>query len=39
LKNKGMVMPEMLDREERDIFFDGLKKWDIKINKQVTREL
>jgi len=37
VKKKGIHPPEVFDREERDIFFDGIKKWDIKINKQVNR--
>ena len=37
VKRKGMLPPEVFDREERNIFFDGIKKWDIKIHKQVNR--
>ncbi len=29
--------PEVFDRLERDIFYAGIKKWDIKINKQINQ--
>lgn len=35
VKKKGMLLPEVFDAEERDIFFKGIKEWDIKINKQI----
>ena len=37
VKRKGMVPPEVFDREEREIFFQGIKEWDIEIHKQVNR--
>ncbi len=37
VKRKGMLPPEVFDREERNIFFDGIKKWERKIHQQVNR--
>lgn len=36
VKKTGMLLPEVFDKEEREIFFQGIKEWDIKINKQVS---
>ena len=36
LKKNGVFPPETLDREEREIFFKGIKEWDIEVHKQVN---
>jgi hypothetical protein len=36
LKKTGVYPCETLDREERQIFFDGIRKWELKVQKQVT---
>ena len=36
LKKTGVYPCETLDREERKIFFDGIREWDLKVQKQVT---
>jgi saccharopine dehydrogenase (NAD+, L-lysine-forming) len=36
LKKTGVYPCETLDREERQIFFDGIREWDLKVQKQVT---
>jgi saccharopine dehydrogenase (NAD+, L-lysine-forming) len=36
LKKTGVYPCETLDREERQIFFDGIREWGIKVQKQVT---
>jgi len=35
----GVFPCEVLDKEERDIFFAGIKKWDVKIHTQITTEM
>ncbi|MEE9496364.1 MAG: saccharopine dehydrogenase NADP-binding domain-containing protein [Desulfobacterales bacterium] len=39
IKRVGVFPCEVLDREEREIFFSGIKTWDIKIHTQVTTEI
>jgi saccharopine dehydrogenase (NAD+, L-lysine-forming) len=39
IKHVGVFPCEVLDREERDIFFAGIKEWDVKIHTQITTEL
>jgi len=36
LKKDGVFPPETLDREEREVFFKGLKEWGITVHKQVN---
>jgi saccharopine dehydrogenase (NAD+, L-lysine-forming) len=36
LKKVGVYPCETLDREERQIFFDGIREWELKVHKQVT---
>jgi saccharopine dehydrogenase (NAD+, L-lysine-forming) len=36
LKKNGVYPCETLDREERQIFFDGIREWELKVRKQVT---
>ena len=36
LKKNGVYPCETLDREERRIFFDGIREWQLKVHKQVT---
>lgn len=39
IKHVGVFPCEVLDREERELFFCGIKAWDIKIHTQVTSEI
>ncbi|MCP4686879.1 MAG: hypothetical protein GY859_02450 [Desulfobacterales bacterium] len=39
IKPTGVFPCEVLDKEEREIFFDGIKKWDVKIHKQISTEV
>jgi len=39
IKHVGVFPCEVLDKEERDIFFAGIKKWDVRIHTQITTEL
>ena len=39
IKHVGVFPCEVLDKEERDIFFAGIKKWDVKIHTQLTTEI
>jgi saccharopine dehydrogenase (NAD+, L-lysine-forming) len=39
LKRTGVFPCEVLDKEERGIFFKGIKEWDVRVHKQVTREM
>lgn len=39
IKPAGVFPCEVLDKEERDIFFAGVKKWDVKIHTQLTTEI
>jgi saccharopine dehydrogenase-like NADP-dependent oxidoreductase len=39
IKHVGVFPCEVLDREEREIFFSGIKAWGIKIHTQVTTEI
>ena len=39
IKHVGVFPCEVLEKEERDIFFDGIKAWDVKIHSQVTSEI
>lgn len=39
IKRVGVFPCEVLDKEERDIFFSGIKAWDVKIHTQVTSEI
>jgi saccharopine dehydrogenase (NAD+, L-lysine-forming) len=36
LKKTGVYPCETLDRDERQIFFDGIREWKLKVHKQVT---
>ena len=36
LKKTGVYPCETLDREEREIVFDGIREWEITVRKQVT---
>jgi len=36
LKKNGVFPPETLDREEREVFFKGIKEWGIKVHRQVN---
>jgi len=39
LKRRGVFPCEVLNKEERDIFFKGIKKWDVVIHKQVSTDI
>jgi saccharopine dehydrogenase (NAD+, L-lysine-forming) len=39
IQHVGVFPCEVLDQKERDIFFAGIKKWDVKIHTQITTEL
>ncbi len=39
LKRTGVFPCEVLDKEERDIFFKGIKEWEVTIHKQVTSDI
>lgn len=39
IRHVGVFPCEVLDKEERRIFFDGIKAWDVKIHSQVTSEI
>jgi saccharopine dehydrogenase (NAD+, L-lysine-forming) len=39
IKHVGVFPCEVLDKEEREIFYSGIKAWDIKIHTQVTSEV
>jgi saccharopine dehydrogenase (NAD+, L-lysine-forming) len=39
IKHVGVFPCEVLDKEERDIFFAGIKNWDVKIHSQLTTEI
>ncbi len=39
IKRVGVFPCEVLDKEERDIFFKGIKAWDVKIHTQVASEI
>jgi len=39
IKHVGVFPCEVLDKDEREIFFAGVKAWDIKIHTQVTTEI
>ncbi len=39
IKSTGVFPCEVLDKEERDIFFAGIKDWDVKIHTQVKSEI
>ena len=38
VKHAGVFPAEVLDKEERETFFKGIKSWDIRIHKQVNTE-
>jgi hypothetical protein len=35
----GVFPCEVLDKEERKIFFKGIKEWELTIHRQVTTEM
>jgi saccharopine dehydrogenase (NAD+, L-lysine-forming) len=39
IKHVGVFPCEVLDKEERGIFFAGIRDWDVKIHKQVSTEM
>ena len=39
IKRVGVFPCEVLEKEERDIFFAGIRNWDVKIHKQVSVEM
>jgi saccharopine dehydrogenase-like NADP-dependent oxidoreductase len=39
IKHVGVFPCEVLDKEEREIFFAGIRDWDVKIHKQVSTEM
>jgi saccharopine dehydrogenase-like NADP-dependent oxidoreductase len=39
IKPVGVFPCEVLDKEERDIFFAGIKEWNVKIHTQLTTEI
>ena len=39
IKPVGVFPCEVLDKAERDIFFAGIKKWDVRIHTQLTTEI
>jgi carboxynorspermidine synthase len=39
IKQVGVFPCEILEKEEREIFFAGIKAWDVKIHTQITSEI
>jgi saccharopine dehydrogenase-like NADP-dependent oxidoreductase len=39
LKRTGVFPCEVLNKEERRIFFKGIKEWEVLVHKQVTTEI
>jgi saccharopine dehydrogenase (NAD+, L-lysine-forming) len=39
LKRTGVFPCEVLNKEERDIFFKGIKEWEVTVHKQVTTDI
>jgi hypothetical protein len=39
IKHVGVFPCEVLDKEEREIFFAGIKAWDVKIHSQVNSDI
>ena len=39
IKHTGVFPCEVLDSEERRIFFEGINAWDVKIHKQINMEI
>ena len=39
LKRTGVFPCEVLNKEERDIFFKGIKEWEVTVHKQVTSDI
>ncbi len=39
LKRTGVFPCEVLDKQEREIFFKGIKEWEVTIHKQVATEM
>jgi saccharopine dehydrogenase-like NADP-dependent oxidoreductase len=39
IKRPGVFPCEVLNKEEREIFFKGIKEWDVTIHKQVTTDI
>ncbi|GAH31900.1 unnamed protein product, partial [marine sediment metagenome] len=38
IKRTGVFPCEVLNAEERKIFFEGIKEWDVIIHKQITSD-
>ncbi len=39
IKRTGVFPCEVFNKEERKIFFEGIKEWDVTIHKQITSEI
>ncbi|MBU2511252.1 saccharopine dehydrogenase NADP-binding domain-containing protein [bacterium] len=39
IKHKGVFPCEVLEKEERELFFSGIKEWDVKIHRQISEEI
>ena len=39
IQRTGVFPCEVLNAEERKIFFDGIKEWEVIIHKQVTTDI
>jgi saccharopine dehydrogenase-like NADP-dependent oxidoreductase len=39
IKRTGVFPCEVLDKEEREIFFKGIQEWDVTVHKQVTSSI
>ena len=39
IKRTGVFPCEVLDKQERDIFFKGIKAWEVTVHKQVTSDM
>jgi saccharopine dehydrogenase-like NADP-dependent oxidoreductase len=39
IKRTGVFPCEVFNKEEREIFFKGIKEWDVTIHKQITMEI
>ncbi len=39
IKRTGVFPCEVLNAEERKIFFEGIKEWDVIIHKQITSDI
>ena len=39
IKRTGVFPCEVLNKEERKLFFEGIKEWEVTIHKQITSDI